>query len=53
MKGATFAIMLGAMVLSIRATGYVVQQAAGNLWPLFGIVTDWAALLGLAGDHVA
>lgn len=47
MKGATFAIMLGAMVLSIRATGYVVRPATGNLWPLFGIVTDSAALLAL------
>jgi hypothetical protein len=47
MKGVTFAIMLGAMVLSIRATGYVVKPASGNLWPLFGIVTDSAALLAL------
>jgi hypothetical protein len=47
MKGATFAIMLGAMVLSIRATGYVVRPATGNLWPLFGVVTDSAALLAL------
>ena len=47
MKGATFAIMLGAMVLSVRATGYVVRPATGDLWPLFGIVTDSAALLAL------
>jgi hypothetical protein len=47
MKGVTFAIMLGAMALSIRATGYVVKPASGNLWPLFGIVTDSAALLAL------
>jgi len=47
MKGTTFAIMLGAMILSIRATGYVVKPASGNLWPLFGIVTDSAALLAL------
>jgi len=47
MKGITFAIMLGAMILSIRATGYVVRPATGNLWPLFGIVTDSAALVAL------
>lgn len=47
MKGVTFAIMVGAMVLSIRATGDVVKPASGDLWPLFGIVTDSAALLAL------
>lgn len=47
MKGATFVIMLGAMVLSVRATGYVVRPATGNLWPLFGAVVDAAALVAL------
>jgi len=47
MKGAAFAIMLGAMILSIRATGYVVKPATGNLWPLFGAVVDSAALVAL------
>jgi len=47
MKGTTFIIMLGAMVLSVRATGYVVKPATGNLWPLFGAVTDAAALMAL------
>jgi len=47
MKGTTFVIMLGAMVLSVRATGYVVKPATGNLWPLFGAVTDAAALMAL------
>jgi len=47
MKGVTFAIMVGAMALSIRATGYVVKPASGGMWPLFGIVTDSAALLAL------
>jgi len=47
MKGTTFIIMLGAMILSVRATGYVVKPATGNLWPLFGAVTDAAALMAL------
>jgi len=47
MKGTRFIIMLGAMVLSVRATGYVVKPATGNLWPLFGAVTDAAALMAL------
>jgi hypothetical protein len=47
MKGTTFVIMLGAMVLSVRATGYVVKPATGDLWPLFGAVVDAAALVAL------
>jgi hypothetical protein len=47
MKAVTFVIMLGAMILSVRATGYVVKPATGNLWPLFGAVVDAAALVAL------
>jgi len=47
MKAATFAIMLGAMALSVRATGYVVHPALGALWWLFGGTIDSAALVAL------
>jgi hypothetical protein len=47
LKAVTFLVMTGAMVLSVRATGYVVRLAFGNLWPLFGAVTDAAALVAL------
>lgn len=47
LKAVTFLVMCGAMVLSVRATGYVVRQAFGNLWPLFGAVVDSAALVAL------
>ena len=47
LKAVTFLVMVGAMVLSVRATGYVVRLAFGNLWPLFGAVTDAAALVAL------
>ena len=47
LKAVTFLVMIGAMVLSVRATGYVVRQAFGNLWPLFGAVVDSAALVAL------
>jgi len=47
MKAVTFTVMLGAMVLSIRATGYVVKPATGGLWWLFGAVIDAAALVAL------
>ncbi|HEX5268915.1 MAG TPA: hypothetical protein VFW33_00445, partial [Gemmataceae bacterium] len=40
----TFAVMIGAMVLSIGATGAVVRPAAKGLWWLFGAVVDTAAL---------
>jgi Skp family chaperone for outer membrane proteins len=48
MKGLTFAVMIGAMVLSIGATAAVVKPAAG-VWMqwLFGAVTDGAALIAL------
>lgn len=47
MRAAVFAVMAGAMVLSIRATGYVVRPATGPLWWLFGLVDDAAALVAL------
>jgi hypothetical protein len=47
LKAVTFLVMVGAMVLSIRATGYVVRLAFGGLWPLFGAVVDSAALVAL------
>ena len=43
----TFAVMVGAMVLSVRATGYVVRPAFGPLWWLYGAVVDSAALVAL------
>ena len=43
----TFAVMAGAMVLSVRATGYVVRPAFGPLWWLYGGVVDSAALVAL------
>ena len=43
----TFAVMVGAMVLSVRATGYVVRPAFGPLWWLYGGVVDSAALVAL------
>lgn len=47
LQGLTFAIMLGAMALSINSTGDVVHTAAGRLWWLFGLVLDAAALVSL------
>ena len=47
LKVVTFAVMVGAMVLSIRATGYVVRPAFGPLWWLYGGVVDSAALVAL------
>ena len=47
LKGVTILVMLGAMALSIRATGYGVSRATGNLWWLFGLVVDAAALVAL------
>lgn len=47
MKIVTFGVMLGAMVLSIRATGVVVKPATGAIWWLFGATVDTAALVAL------
>ena len=47
LEGVTFAVMLGAMALSVRATGTVVSPAAGPLWWLFGGTVDTAALVSL------
>ena len=47
LKTVTFAVMVGAMVLSVRATGVVVAPAEGKLWWLFGAVIDTAALVAL------
>jgi len=47
LKVVTFAVMVGAMVLSVRATGYVVRPAFGPLWWLYGGVVDSAALVAL------
>ena len=47
LKIVTFAVMVGAMVLSVRATGYVVRPAFGPLWWLYGAVVDSAALVAL------
>lgn len=47
MKGTTFAVMIGAMVLSVSATGDVVHSSTGRLWWLFGAVVDAAALVAL------
>jgi hypothetical protein len=47
LKIVTFAVMAGAMVLSVRATGYVVRPAFGPLWWLYGAVVDSAALVAL------
>jgi hypothetical protein len=47
LKTVTFAVMIGAMALSVRATGAVVEPAAGSLWWLFGAVVDTAALVAL------
>lgn len=47
LKSVTFAVMLGAMALSVRATGAVVAPAFGNLWWLFGAVIDTGALVAL------
>lgn len=48
LQGATFAVMLGAMTLSIGATAAIVRPAAGSWmqW-LFGAVLDAAALVAL------
>jgi pyruvate/2-oxoglutarate dehydrogenase complex dihydrolipoamide acyltransferase (E2) component len=43
----TFAVMVGALALSVRATGDVVAPAAGPLWWLYGAVVDTAALASL------
>ena len=42
-----FGVMIGAMILSVRATGDVVRPAFGPLWWLFGLVVDSAALVAL------
>lgn len=47
MRSVTFAVMLGAMSLSIGATASVVAPAAGALRWLFGCVLDAAALVAL------
>lgn len=47
LQAVTFAVMLGAMALSVRATGAVVRPAAGDLWWLYGAVIDTAALVAL------
>lgn len=46
-RAITFAVMGGAIVLSVRATGYVLGAALGWGWWLFGGVTDVAALVCL------
>jgi hypothetical protein len=47
LRGVTFAVMIGALALSVRATGTVVAPAAGPLWWLYGAVIDTAALVSL------
>jgi hypothetical protein len=47
LQAITFAVMGGAMALSINSTGAVVHTAAGRLWWLFGLVLDAAALVSL------
>lgn len=47
LQALTFAVMLGAMALSVNSTGDVVHTAAGKLWWLFGLVLDAAALISL------
>jgi hypothetical protein len=47
LKTVTFAVMVGAMALSVRATGAVVAPAFGSLWWLFGAVIDTGALVAL------
>jgi hypothetical protein len=47
LQALTFAVMLGAMALSVNSTGAVVHTAAGKLWWLFGLVLDAAALISL------
>lgn len=47
LKAVTFAVMVGAMALSVRATGAVVRPATGPLWWLYGAVIDTAALVAL------
>lgn len=47
MRVIAFAVMAGAMVLSVSATGDVVRPAVGHLWWLFGGVVDSAALVAL------
>jgi len=47
LRGITFAVMVGALALSVRATGAVVAPAAGTLWWLYGAVVDTAALASL------
>jgi hypothetical protein len=47
LKAVTFAVMVGAMALSVRATGAVVAPAFGDLWWLFGAVIDTGALVAL------
>jgi hypothetical protein len=46
-QAVTFGVMIGAMVLSVRATGDVVRPAFGPLWWLFGLTVDAAALICL------
>lgn len=47
LQSITFAVMIGAMALSVNSTGAVVHTAAGRLWWLFGLVLDAAALVSL------
>lgn len=47
LRGITFAVMVGALALSVHATGTVVAPAAGPLWWLYGAVIDTAALAAL------
>ena len=47
LKGVTFAVMIGALALSVHATGTVVAPATGPLWWLYGAVIDTAALVSL------
>jgi hypothetical protein len=47
LKGVTFAAMIGAMLLSVTATGYVVRPVLGPLWWLYGAVVDSSAMVAL------
>lgn len=47
MRAVAFAVMLGAMALSISATAAVVAPAAGHMRWVYGAVLDAAALLAL------
>jgi hypothetical protein len=47
LKSVTFAAMIGAMILSVSATGYVVRPVLGPLWWLYGAVVDSSAMVAL------